>query len=181
MNKRIETEDGLIYLWYDNSYFEKREKGKSKSEIERQEIKEKLHHLFSEAYLNYEESGAPILKNAFYSNISISHSQGWFALYFSNELIGVDVQIFKDTLFKGRSYFVNSLDEELELTKNNLHVIWGAKEAFYKKKKGNIIDLKNEVSIIEINEKLKCIKLEYNDIVEDLNFQIYEEIILVWT
>lgn len=181
MNTKIKTKEGQIYLWFDNSYFEKRKKGISKSEIERLEIKEKLHQFSSNAYLEYEEGGAPILLESSYSNISISHSQGWFALYFSNNLNGVDVQVFKNTLLKGKDYFVNSKDEEIELTKNNLHIIWGAKEAFYKKEKGNISDLKNEVSIVEINEKLRSIELRYKGIVEELKFRLYEDIVIVWT
>ena len=181
MNTVIKTREGLLHLWFDSSYSETQKKGLSKKEIEKTELKTKIQDLFPNAVLEHEENGAPVLINAPYGYISISHYRGWYALYFSENRNGVDIQTFKNTLLKGKDYFINSKDDELELTTLNLHLIWSAKEAFYKKHKGNIIDLKNDVSIIEINLELGLIILEFKGLHEKLNFRVFKDCVIAWT
>lgn len=181
MNKQaqIKTINGEIYLWFDELFLERRKKGLSKEKIERKAIKDKIQQLFPGAILKHEVNGAPILLNATYSNLSISHYRGGYALYFSNESCGVDIQYFKDTLLKGRDYFVNTEEEELDLNKTNLHLIWSAKEAFFKKQKGNISDLKKEVSIKAIFED--SIQLAYKGQIETVFYRVFQDFVLVWT
>lgn len=181
MDTEIRTPEGVIHLWFDETYSEQLNAGLSKKEIESTRVKREIQNLYPNAVLEHEENGAPLLIKANYSYISISHYRGWYALYFSNKTNGVDIQAFKNTLFKGKDYFINSKDDELELTATNLHLIWSAKEAFYKKHQGNIADLKNEVSVKEIDLKSKLIYLEYKDLVEVLCFRIYADFVLVWT
>src|SRR5690554_1004494 len=181
MDIKIKTQEGLIYVWFDESSSHKRNDGLSKSEVEKKEVKRKIKDLYPTAVLEHEENGAPILKNTVYPSISISHFRGWYALYFSDKTNGIDLQTFKKTLLKGKGYFVNSKDEELPLTELHLHLIWSAKEAFYKKKKGNIQDLKNDVSIKEINFKTELVSLESEGLIEYLNFQVFQDFVLVWT
>lgn len=71
--------------------------------------------------------------------------------------------------------------ENLKLTNLNLHLIWSAKEAFYKRHKGEIIDLKNDVSINEICHKSNSLILIYNEIQKRINFKVFQDCVLVWT
>ncbi|RYM32036.1 hypothetical protein ERX46_15220 [Brumimicrobium glaciale] len=181
MNTRIETNEGLIHLWFDSNYETKRSKGLSKRDIEVEEVRNKLQESFPKARIEYEENGAPILLGASYSYISISHYGGWFALYYTEKPNGVDIQTYKSTLLKGKDYFINSKDEELELSSLNLHLIWSAKEEFYKKHKGNILNLRKDVSAIEINHESKELTLIYEGQEEVVCFYVSNDFVLVWT
>ena|SRR5690554_6123001 len=177
----IKTKNGYIHYWFDASFDENLSKNISKSQKERECVTEKLQQLNPNASIEHEQSGAPILKNADYPCVSISHYKGWFGLFFSTSPCGVDIQPYKTNMLKGKHYFINDKEEELMLSTVNLHLIWAAKEAFFKKLKGEITDLKNEVSIIEIDDKNKVLTLIYNEKKEKLNFKIESKFIIVWT
>jgi phosphopantetheinyl transferase len=181
MDREFETQDGIIYTWFDKGYHGKRIEGYAKKEIDRLEVKHKLKQIFPNAELIHDENGAPIIKNADYPFISVSHYQGWFTFYLSYKKNGVDIQSFKKSLSKGRSYFINSNENYLELSQLNLHLIWCAKEAFYKKYNGDIEDLKNDVSVTKIDLNVNQLSLEYKDCKEDLSFLVNKEYVIVWT
>ena len=48
-------------------------------------------------------------------------------------MVGIDIETERPTISAGRSWFVNAFEEENFSTAEELHIIWGAKEAFYKK------------------------------------------------
>lgn len=177
----IDNSDTKLIVWKDDTYFEKLEKGIKKKEVEKQAIKEMLHSIDKDLELKNKSNGAPYIQSSSYSNISISHYGGHYAVYLSKEPVGVDIQIFKDSLLKGKHYFVNQNEESaIELTKINLHLIWTAKEAFYKKYSGEITDLKNDVSILKIDGSEKKIKLKYQEDIFELTFALFEEYVVTW-
>lgn len=178
----VDTSHSKAIVWKDDSYFEKLENGHKKRQVEKEEIKRMLSSIDENLILKNQTNGAPHIQHSSYSNISISHYGGHYALYLSDKPVGIDIQTFKDSLMKGRHYFVNQ-DEELtlDLTKINLHLIWTAKEAFYKKHSGEIEDLKNEVSILKMDEQKKLIHLKYQEEVYMLNFTLFDEYVVTWT
>jgi phosphopantetheinyl transferase len=178
----IENYTSKLIVWKDETYFKKIEKGFKKKEIERETIKKMLASIDKELILEHKSNGAPSILHSTYSNISISHSGSYFAIYLSNTPVGVDIQIFKDSLVKGLSYFVNQKEEStIHLSENNLHLIWAAKEAFYKKNSGEIEDLKNDVTIQKIDELSKMITLKYQGGNFILNYSIFEKYLVAWT
>ena len=177
----IDTPNSKLVIWKDSAFSEKIKQGSKKKDVETNAINEVLSSLDRNLVLKHKSNGAPYTSNSVYTHISISHYGGLYAIYLSKELVGVDIQIFKDSLLKGKYYFVN--DDEasnIELTQSNLHLIWTAKEAFYKKKSGEIDDLKNEVSILEIDEVGKLIRLKYQKEVFVLNFAVFETYVVTW-
>ncbi|HLV43232.1 MAG TPA: hypothetical protein VKY37_13205 [Brumimicrobium sp.] len=181
MDTKIITKEGVIYVWFDDLYFTKKNEGLSKKTIERNEIQTKIDGIFPHAFIEHESNGAPIIKGTKFSYISVSHYGGWFALYFSEKSCGVDIQTFKTSLSQGKDYFINNQEIDLNLSSVNLHLIWSAKEAFYKKHKGLIKDLKNAVTIKEIKRESELITLEYKGLREGLTFRMFEDFVIVWT
>lgn len=178
----IDNSDSKLIVWKDDTYFEKLEKGLKKKDVEKQTVTEMLHSIDKDLVLKNKSNGAPYIQNSSYSNISISHYGGHYVVYLSKKPVGVDIQIFKDSLMKGRHYFVNQSEEStIDLTKINLHLIWTAKEAFYKKHSGEIADLKNDVSILKIDESKKMIKLNYQEEIFELTFALFEDCVVTWT
>lgn len=178
----IDTSDSKLLIWQDKTYFDKIIQGSNKRDLEKQAVLVKLNFLDSNLELKHKSTGAPFIINSAYTNISISHYGGYYAIYLSSIPVGVDIQIFKDSLEKGQHYFVNENEtSELRLTKTNLHLIWSAKEAFYKKQSTEIEDLKNEVSILKIDEKGKKVTLRYRSEDIELNYRIFDEYVVSWT
>ena len=177
----VDNTESKVVVWKDDNYFEKLDRGLKKREVETNAITERLSSIDNNLVLKHKSSGAPYTSNSIYTHISISHYGGYYPIYLSNKPVGIDVQIFKDSLLKGKHYFVNDDEESnIELTQTNLHLIWAAKEAFYKKKSGEINDLKNEVSIIEIDEVGKLIRLKYQKEVFVLNFAVFDAHVITW-
>lgn len=102
--------------------------------------------------LTKDDIGAPILVSSKFSEVSISHSNGYFAVFLSREIpVGIDVEICREIPPSGTSYFLNS-SEEKPWTNNELSAIWGAKESYFKKMKGDVKDLRKEASILSISD-----------------------------
>lgn len=181
MEETIKTKIGIIYKWKDKHYEERLGQGLNKREIETSEVRKKLTQIYPDAILTHKDSGEPLLKNTEYSYISISHCKGLFTFYLANEPVGIDIQYFRDSLVKGKNYFLNDKEVELELSALDLLLIWSAKEAFYKKTRGAIEDLRAEVTIIDVDTDENRISIQFNEVVEVLNLRVQENFVLVWT
>lgn len=135
--------------------------------------------------LDYEESGKPILNEGY---LSISHCFPFSAIYYSPvEEIGVDIEKIGDRIFKVSDRFMNEKEEDAFDKNNNidLTVIWGAKEAIYKKHGGetvhfakNIIVKKTENGLNELMVEVKNGSVESE---ERLFYQLIEDFVLVYT
>jgi 4'-phosphopantetheinyl transferase len=112
--------------------------------------------------------------------VSFSHSEGWFAVYLGNTKLGIDIQVFHQRISDGKSYFINQ-NEQQWASDLDLHVVWAAKEAIFKKHGGEMIDLAKEVSISEIDHENQTIKATFNTQIEHLKFELFEKTILAYT
>lgn len=175
----ISTDKGRIVVWKSQNSNEIRSKVRKK-ELERTEVLFMLKHLgFAIPTLLHKVSGQPFLGGDYLENISISHSNGWFAIYLSNEAVGIDIEIIHPRLLKGKHYFLNEAEMLTFSSKHHLQIIWGAKEALYKKYEGNFEDLRNEVTTESIGNKK--INLTCKGQPETLYFQKITSHYLVYT
>ena len=118
LNYIVDEPNSKLISWKDEFHVEKIEKGLKKREIEKQVIREMLSSIDTDLILEYKSNGAPFTSNSIYTNISISHYGGYYAVYLSNKAVGVDIQIFKDSLVNGKHYFVNDLEQSaIEMSK----------------------------------------------------------------
>lgn len=109
---------------------------------------------YEKVELEHMDNGAPYLPKYTDQYISISHSKQWYAIQLSGvDRVGVDIQIIKENIYSGRSYFINDEEERgIELNNLNLNLIWSAKEALYKLKKGEVENYRNSITILAIKE-----------------------------
>jgi phosphopantetheinyl transferase len=177
--KHISTDKGRIVVWKSQNFKEIRLKV-GKKELERTEVLLMLNHLGYEIqHLFYKESGQPFLGDDYHENISISHSNGWFAIYLSHEPVGIDIEVYHPRLPEGKHYFLNEVEMLTFSSKHHLQIIWGAKEALYKKYEGNFEDLRNKVTTESIGNKK--INLTCKGQPETLHFQQIVSNYLVYT
>ncbi len=181
LEKLIQTSIGEIHLWKVENYSTRIAAGEKKRSIERAEVRLKLNALGYINELLYKETGQPYLKDLKNSFLSISHSNGVIAIYIASETVGIDVEHERKSMFEGRNYFVNQEEEQMELTSESLQLIWGAKEAFYKKLEGQIADLKNDVTLVSYDLSTKRVELRYQSELLQLNFLIIDEIYLIFS
>lgn len=136
---------------------------------------------FANPSISYKTTGQPYLENASETFISISHAEGYFAVAVADHPIGIDIQSFRSRIGKGSSYFINENESQFLENENDLHLIWCAKEAFYKLLEGKIADLRLEVSIQIIDWEQSLIFLEYLGQQFRLEFKQLEGAFLVYT
>lgn len=129
--------------------------------------------------LSYGPKGNPQLSDES-KFISISHSEGWFSVYIGSKAVGIDIQTVHPRIVKAKSYFCNELDSHWNEVLD-LHLIWGAKEALFKKMKGETDDLAKDVSILEINHAKSLITARCKNQKEKLAFRLLEKTVLVYT
>lgn len=134
--------------------------GEKKRSIEKNEVLKTLRIMGFDSPVLHKESGQPYLENYPELFLSISHSNGWIAVYVSMQPVGIDIETQNPRIAEGSSYFLNENEQQFKSDLNNLHIIWGAKEAFYKWKEGNITDLKNDVTILSIKASTVSIEFE---------------------
>ena len=63
----------------------------------------------------------------------------------------------------------------------DLHAVWAAKEAIFKKYTGEMTDPASEISILKINQENQTIQASYKDSTENLVLREFENAVLVWT
>lgn len=181
ITQTIVTKVGTIYLWKVIDYAEQIEKGVLKRQIEKQAIQKKLDELGWKDALFYLENGQPKLKNSSHIHLSISHSKEWMTIYIAEEAVGIDIEFLRISIVEGKSYFENEHEAHLNYSAQELQLIWGAKEAFYKQLEGAIPDLKNEVTILKIDQEKNELQLNYSSKNYCLKFEIIDDLYLVHT
>lgn len=134
---------------------------------------------YGDLEIAYKETGQPYFKQKTGLFLSISHAKGWFAVAVGSGPVGVDIQPFSARLKQGQDYFRNERELPFAEDEIALHLIWGAKEAFYKYKEGQIPDLKEEVTITAVSKEQ--VSLEYVSQHYELGFRIFEDVFLVFT
>ena len=149
--KKIEVENGVLGIWgltesvdslisvFHFSVNEKTEFQKfmlKKRQTEFLSTRLLLQQLLGEkTEISYQESGRPQIKNSA-KNISISHSADLVAIFISNNLIGVDVEIASRNIDKVVNRFLHPRELEWIAEAENKQFLkmlfWCAKEAIYK-------------------------------------------------
>lgn len=154
--------------------------GINKRAVEKGGIQTLLQKLgYHEMEICYKENGQPYFKGKPESFLSVSHAKGWFAVSVGSEPVGIDIQTYSSRLKQGQDYFRNGRELPFSEDENALHLIWGAKEAFYKLKEGQIPDLKEEVSVLEIAKDL--LMLDFESEIHTLGYKILENVWIVFT
>ncbi len=164
------------------SIVEKTSSFDSKEKHQRSVVTEIFSELLnSDVTICHWESGAPFIANFSHKNISISHSKNFYAIQLcDSKKVGLDIQVYKKNLFKGKSYFVNKEEEsDIEMSELNLHLIWSAKEALYKLLEGKILNFKEAIKVIEIGDSK--IWAEVNNKNYELYFHTNTEFVLVYS
>lgn len=168
--KKIKTRTGRIWLMnaVDNDIF--RGNFKNKIEYERYVVDLIVKDVIGNYSISHLKNGAPILNGDEDSYISISHSKNYFAVYYSKgEAVGIDVEIIQRSLFEGGHYFLNENELCQDWTNDELHIIWGVKEALFKMKQGKLENLINYISIDKIIQNQIIVKCD-----EELEgFEVY--------
>lgn len=143
--------------------------GEKKRELEKNEVIRSLQMLGFDSMVSYKENGQPYLEKYPTSFLSISHSKGWFAIYIASYPVGIDIEVENPKIIEGTAYFLNEREQQFSDNLSALHLIWGAKEAFYKLKEGTIADLKNEATILSI-EQNNVVKVEFESRIYEFEF-----------
>ncbi len=154
--------------------------GITKRAVEKGGIQKLLQQLGCDGLeIGYKQTGQPYLKENPELFLSVSHAKGWFAVIVGSQAVGIDIQTVSSRLKQGQDYFRN--ERELEFSEDDLalHLMWGAKEAFYKLKEGQIPDLKEEVSLISILDESLILEFELEK--HDLGYKILDDAFLVFT
>ena len=156
--------------------------GKSKVLYQRDTIKTFLINEFEDPSLliEHNENGAPYIRG-YDDYISISHSDNFFAIQISNEnIVGVDIQIYKEGIEKGMNYFVNNNDKKnIEINRDSLHIIWAVKEAVYKLLKGKVNRYKEDLTILSISDS-DIVKVQFDNRIVKCKFILHDKFILVY-
>jgi phosphopantetheinyl transferase len=131
---------------------------------------------FTDFDLFYDEFGKPHLhsgnRHTEFTHVSITHSHHFSAIIVSNEAVGIDIEMQRDTILKIAHKFVN--DKELNrLQKTNtteyikkLTVKWGVKEAIFKIRNEKGISFKDHINVkpFELNEEQAIAELHFNGV-----------------
>lgn len=178
--KIFDDRNGEVAIFFDRTDEKLR---KNRREHERSVVLQCFQQLLGTNNLElcHADSGAPYLSSHSEYEISVSHSKNWYAVQLSkSKNVGIDIQVFrKDGLQKGYSYFVNDREEKsIELSDENLHLIWSAKEAVYKYKKGKIELYKESITVTNICDNTLSVEVESDDL--ECFFEMTENYTLVY-
>ncbi len=102
--------------------------------------------------IEYDKNGKPTLESKL--NISISHSKNFYGVIVSkNSLVGLDIEYSHQRYEKIVSKFVSEFEKSNIAYKQNLDLIWGAKECIFKIEGSAVLDFKEHINITEISSK----------------------------
>ena len=122
--------------------------------------------------IEYDQQGAPVIKNSQYKHISVSHCRDRVAVLLSAHECGVDIEC-RDRRFSAIAERYLTEEEHLVASKANfdrqtfLALAWSAKEALYKMLRREGVDLCRDLRIVAISPKQQSIVAEaYGEPVE---------------
>lgn len=135
--------------------------------------------------VEYETNGKPVIKRGY---ISISHCFPYSVIYFSSlKEIGVDIERIGERILKIADRFVN-IKDELDFERKSitdLTIIWGAKEAIYKKYRGETVHFEKNIFVRKVEHKEFELKIKVKngafESEESMFYQLIEDFVLVYT
>ncbi len=176
----INNPDSVLAYFKQENYTKLLKDGVNKRELEKEEIRKLLSELgCGDLRIAYKTNGQPYFEAKPELFLSISHSKGWFAVMVGTKPVGIDVQVYSERLKAGQDYFRNEQEVQFSENETALHLMWCMKEAFYKWKEGEIADLKEDVSLVKIEEETLLVDFEGQEYL--LNYKILEDVFLVFT
>lgn len=126
--------------------------------------------------LYYTKLGAPKLKSK--TNISISHCMGYSSILVSDDICGVDIETFRNKIFKIKDRFVNDDDiKNIDSSSlNDLTIVWSLKESVFKAENIPGLNFKEQIFIKSIEKQSKIAEI----LVKKLNVdKIYKSDLLI--
>lgn len=102
--------------------------------------------------IDYQPNGKPILRHP-KKNISISHSFDYVAVALSNHAIGIDIEKQSSRILNLKTKIANEKEQQKWDMQDYriLHIIWGVKEAIYKKMDHPIKNYLTEITVTNID------------------------------
>lgn len=173
LNKKIETEDGLIGIWKLEESPEEllqRITLSADDELKYKSITHEnrrceflasrllLHDLLNrQIKIHYNEKGKPELKNS-PLNISISHSGNFACIFLSEKRIGIDIELATRSIDRVATRFLHSEEKEHISKLNNQQltkiIYWSAKEAIFKSSDTQGIRFNQQIRIENFDPEL---------------------------
>ncbi|TSJ46479.1 4'-phosphopantetheinyl transferase family protein [Fluviicola chungangensis] len=176
----INNPNSTVAYFKQEDYDQRIADGINKRAVEKGGVQTLLQELgYDDFEIGYKATGQPYFLQKPELFLSVSHAKGWFALSVGFEPVGIDIQTFSSRLKQGQDYFRNERELPFSEDEHALHLIWGAKEAFYKLKEGQIPDLKEEVTLISISADELVIDFESEKV--QLSYRLLENAFLVFT
>lgn len=140
-----------------------------------------VHDLLTNAGLNPQigkkDTGQPYLVNHPLLFISISHRNEYVAVALSEQEVGLDVESFNPNLEKAKEYYLNRQECVFDLKKEDLLLIWCAKEALYKRLGGG--EVRPEVEFT-FEKRDQDVLLKYKEMDYYIHWLDFGEMKLVW-
>lgn len=137
--------------------------------------------------LTYDENGKPHLSDGKY--ISITHSYDFSAIIVSSQNVGIDLEKQREKIIKIADKFIGSENSFLNTERNykeDLSVIWGAKEALYKMCNSRSLSFKQDMHIHDFTKNtnqgtatVSCKELDF-DCRFTFHFETFENYTLVY-
>ncbi|MDC0201771.1 4'-phosphopantetheinyl transferase superfamily protein [Flavobacteriales bacterium] len=106
-----------------------------------------LNYFNKDLKISYSANGSPKLNNSQF--ISISHSNDLVCIIISDNNVGIDIELISEKTLRTSSKFT----EKINLTKEEITLIWCIKEAVFKFHKIGNIDFKKDISVPEFTLK----------------------------
>lgn len=102
--------------------------------------------------IDYQPNGKPILRHP-KKNISISHSFDYVVVALSNHAIGIDIEKQSPRILNLKTKIANEKEQQKWDMQDYriLHIIWGVKEAIYKKMDYPIKNYLTEITVTNID------------------------------
>lgn len=137
--------------------------------------------------LNYDTNGKPSLADG--KHISITHSYDFSAIIVSSQNVGIDLEKQREKIIKIADKFIGSESSFLNIERNykeDLSVIWGAKEALYKMCNSRSLSFKQDMHIHDFTKNtnqgtalVNCKELDF-DSRFTFHFETFENYTLVY-
>jgi len=137
--------------------------------------------------LNYDTNGKPNLADG--KHISITHSYDFSAIIVSSQNVGIDLEKQREKIIKIADKFIGSETDFLNIDRNykeDLSVIWGAKEALYKMCNSRSLSFKQDMHIHDFTKNtnqgtatVSCKELDF-DSRFTFHFETFENYTLVY-
>lgn len=116
-----------------------------------------LRRVAPDAEVEYEPSGAPLLKNSPFTHISVSHSRTSVAVALSHSRCGVDIESLDRNFERVARRYITSTERALCAEAWWLAAAWCAKECAYKVVRRERIDFLHDITLCAVDTSAQTI------------------------